>query len=413
MATAVRDEGMITACTPFDEPSVGTILDHGIQIIKIASCSAMDWPLLEVVAKAKKPVVCSTGGLSIYDIDKIVSFLTHRESDFALLHCIGVYPMPNSEANLNFMERMRRRYPYVPIGYSGHEAPDNVDVVKIAVAKGATILERHVGYPTDKIRLNSYSMAAEQVDLWVENALRSREICGDPGGEKRVTQEEIESLLSLKRGVYAARSVRKGATIRQEDVFFAMPCNEEQTTSGEYQESMMASRSYKRNEPICERRTPSLVGSIRDIIHDAKGMLYEANVELGKDFEIELSHHYGMETFRQTGAIIVDLVNREYCKKIIVMLPAQQHPSHHHKIKEETFQLIWGDLEVVLKGTKVLMKPGDKLLVERAASHSFTTRNGAIFEEISTTHVKGDSYYEDERINALDPLKRKSVLENW
>ena len=43
-------------------------------------------------------------------------------------------------------------------------------------------------------------------------------------------------------------------------------------------------------------------------------MLYEANVVLGDDFEIELSHHYGIEHFRQTGALIVNIINREYYK---------------------------------------------------------------------------------------------------
>ena len=65
---------------------------------------------------------------------------------------------------MNFLEKMRRRYPDLHIGWSGHEAPDNLDPVKIAVAKGAKLLERHVGVPTDEITLNGYSMNPEQVE---------------------------------------------------------------------------------------------------------------------------------------------------------------------------------------------------------------------------------------------------------
>ena len=64
-------------------------------------------------------------------------------------------------------------------------------------------------------------------------------------------------------------------------------------------------------------------------------------------------------------------------------------------------------------GKIIQVKPGDKLLVERGTPHSFTSRNGAIFEEISTTHIRDDSYYEDERISSLDPIQRKTVLEDW
>ena len=59
---------MLSMCTPFDEESVGIIVDMGFDAIKVASCSARDWPLLSEVAASGKPVVLSTGGLSLGDI---------------------------------------------------------------------------------------------------------------------------------------------------------------------------------------------------------------------------------------------------------------------------------------------------------------------------------------------------------
>jgi N-acetylneuraminate synthase len=412
---AVKDQGMLSICTPFDEVSVQKCIDHGIEILKVASCSSNDWPLLEAISKTNKPVIISTGGISVYDIDNIVSFFTHKNVDIALMHCIGIYPTPNNMLQLNFISKMIRRYPNIPIGYSGHEEPDNLDAVKIAVSKGATLLERHVGIPSDGFTLNSYSMTPEQTEAWVSSAIIAREISGN-GDNRQVSQAEFESMLSLKRGVYAARDIEQGSVIRREDVFFAMPCFEGQTTScefGQYRATLVASKNYKCNEPITERRQPDIISTVRGIIHDAKGMIYEAGIALGNDFEIELSHHYGIEHFRHTGALIVNLINREYCKKLIVLLSGQKHPNHHHKIKEETFQLIWGDLEVKLNGSIVKMKPGDKLLISRGAWHSFTSKKGAIFEEISTTHKKNDSYYEDEYINNLDPIERKTIIELW
>lgn len=128
-------------------------------------------------------------------------------------------------------------------------------------------------------------------------------------------------------------------------------------------------------------------------------MLFEAGIALGTDFEVELSHHYGMKEFRQTGAIIINIVNREYCKKLVIVLPGQKHPSHLHKIKEETFQLLYGDLEMEINGQKIFMQPGDMQTVLRGQPHSFSSKSGAIFEEISTMHIKGDSYYQDIEIS--------------
>ena len=75
---AIRANGLISIATPFDEASVETCQNLGIQIIKVASCSATDWPLLTAIAQAHKPVIASTGGLDIYDIDNLVSFFQHR-----------------------------------------------------------------------------------------------------------------------------------------------------------------------------------------------------------------------------------------------------------------------------------------------------------------------------------------------
>jgi N-acetylneuraminate synthase len=59
------------------------------------------------------------------------------------------------------------------------------------------------------------------------------------------------------------------------------------------------------------------------------------------------------------------------------------------------------------------LNPGDLLTVEPGVRHSFTSREGAIFEEISTTHIKGDSYYDDPVIAGKDLIERKTRLEEW
>ena len=59
------------------------------------------------------------------------------------------------------------------------------------------------------------------------------------------------------------------------------------------------------------------------------------------------------------------------------------------------------------------LKKGDTLLIQRRDVHSFKTKSGVIFEEISTKHIKGDSYYIDKKIQRADPILRKTVLEDW
>ena len=399
LVDAIRDEGMIAMSTPFDEDGVDWCMDQGLDIIKIASCSSLDWPLLEKAAATRKPLIISTGGKTLSDIDKIYNFFTHKEVEFAFLHCVAEYPAPLDHLQLDFIDRMNRRYRDVTIGYSGHEDPDDNTVPMLAVAKGAKILERHVALPTEQYKIN---------------ALKAKTICATKKeNDKYVSQAEIDSLNSLMRGVYLCHDVKEGEVLSREDVFFAMPCHEKQMSSGDFYEGLMVTRDYKKNEELHEKKQMSETKQARSVIHDAKGLLYEAGIALGEDFEVELSHHYGMQHFRQTGAIIINVINREYCKKLIIVLPGQKHPTHMHKIKEETFQVLYGDLEVVIDGKEKRLKAGDIQTVLRGSEHSFSSEKGAVFEEISTTHVKNDSYYTDPRIKSLDPMERKTYLKKW
>ena len=103
---------------------------------------------------------------------------------------------------------------------------------------------------------------------------------------------------------------------------------------------------------------------------------------------------------------MIDCVNREYCKKILAVLPGQSHPCHYHSRKEETFVVLHGDLKITLNGKESTLYKGDIMTVEREMPHSFSSENGCIFEEISTTHYVNDSFYEDSR-EFVSPRKTK------
>ena len=65
MVDAVREAGMITMATPFDEVSVGKCVEFGVEILKIASSDIKDWGRLDAVGRRGKPVIASAGGASV------------------------------------------------------------------------------------------------------------------------------------------------------------------------------------------------------------------------------------------------------------------------------------------------------------------------------------------------------------
>ena len=75
--------------------------------------------------------------------------------------------------------------------------------------------------------------------------------------------------------------------------------------------------------------------------------------------------------------------------------------------------MLYGDLEVTKEGERKSLTEGDLFLVESEKWHKFATLDGVVFEEISTTHYDGDSFYLDEKINSSRRDTRKSVVRNW
>ena len=121
LKTRIKEAGFLTACTPFDEFSVEKVIEHEFDILKVASASFGDWSLLESIQTWSGPIVFSTAGASVSDIDRVAAYMQNREKDFALMHCVAAYPTPESDLQLNRISKLRARYPEVPIGYSTHE----------------------------------------------------------------------------------------------------------------------------------------------------------------------------------------------------------------------------------------------------------------------------------------------------
>lgn len=416
LVKGVRAQGLMTMCTPFDEESVDVICDMDFDLMKVASCSAKDWPLLEKIADAGKPLVFSTGGLAMNDIDNLSSFFDHRGADFAIMHCVSIYPIPEQHFQLNQISGLRERYPGRVIGWSTHEDPDATLPVAVAVAKGARMFERHVGFETDEIKLNAYSSTPEQLDRWLTAYRHAVAICGE-AERPPAPDEEVAALNDLRRGVFARKPLKAGQKLTRELVYFAMPYEEGQLDSGLWNGELVVRSDLETDDAVPAEKVfrdeDSEATIIKQAVHEVKAMLNRARIPLNSAFTTEYSHHYGIAKFREVGAVLIECVNREYCKKLIVQLPGQHHPSHFHSLKEETFQVLHGTLETEVEGHRHTLQPGETMLIQPGVWHSFWTDTGVIFEEISTTHHNGDSTYRDKAINRRTREERKTIVDHW
>jgi len=411
----IKAHGFLAMCTPFDETSVDRIVEDGFDIVKIASCSFTDWPLLEKIAQTDLPVIGSTAGVRLNDLDNVVAFMRHRDKSFSLMACVAQYPTPREKLQLNQIDVLKARYADLRVGYSTHEDPAETLPVVMAVAKGASIFEKHVGVATERYALNDYSANPAQARAWLEAARQAYAMAGLEGARIEPSAGELEALAGLRRGVFAKRAIKAGERLRDEDVFFAIPCQSAAITANDWSK-------YSQFQATCDIPAKAAVtaentelrqvrAKVRSIVDRVKALLDQSRGVVPGEAELEISHHYGIERFDEFGITMVTVVNRHYCKKLIVVLPGQTHPEQYHEKKEETFHVLHGELELLLDGVKRVCGPGAVVTITPGMRHAFRSQTGAVFEEISSTHFVGDSFYTDPAIGGN--AERKTLLRHW
>ncbi len=131
---------------------------------------------------------------------------------------------------------------------------------------------------------------------------------------------------------------------------------------------------------------------------EIKKALLDAGIVLPKKADIEVVD-FGLDEYDKTGLGIFVKVNEpEYCSKWMVLKPGQTCLFHKHKIKKETFFVMKGTVILSTDDKKITLKPGDSYTLSKGEYHTFTSKKGAVIEEVSTHDDNADNYFKDKRV---------------
>ncbi len=142
----------------------------------------------------------------------------------------------------------------------------------------------------------------------------------------------------------------------------------------------------------------------------ARALIDQSHVVLPKESEVKIYHHKGIENFAEVGAIFISVVQHDYCKFIVVMLKGQTYPVHYHRIKDESYFILHGELKVTIEDETTKLSKGELINVPRRFTHSFSTDTGCVFEEVSTAYLNNDSVYEEAEVANVSKDKKVTVL---
>lgn len=208
------ERDIIPFSTPFDVESAKMLNDLGMALFKIASCDLPDSRLLRCVAGFGKPVILSTGGSTVEEVERGVStILATGNHQLMLMACMLSYPTTDADANLLRVRALREKYPGLIIGLSDHTEPDaHMVIPALSVALGAKVIEKH--YTLDRELTGSghfFSMNPEDLRKMVENVRLAETVLGS--GALGVAAREGPARDSARRSIVAERDIQPGERI--------------------------------------------------------------------------------------------------------------------------------------------------------------------------------------------------------
>lgn len=137
------ERGIEFLSSPFSVEAVELLERVGVARYKVPSGEVTNLPLLDAIARTRKPVLISSGMSSWAELDEAVETIVRHHRHATVLQCTSAYPCPYEDVGLNAMLEMGERY-RLPVGLSDHTLTPYAALA--AVALGASVIEKHLTF---------------------------------------------------------------------------------------------------------------------------------------------------------------------------------------------------------------------------------------------------------------------------
>lgn len=212
--------GVTMFATAFDVSSADFLEKLDIPAYKMASGDLKNIPLLTHVAKFQKPMIISTGGGTMEDVNRAYDAIMPINQQLCILQCTAGYPAEFNEMNLAVITTFRERFPGVTVGLSSHD--NGIAMALAAYMLGARVIEKHFTLNhTMKGTDQAFSLEPIGFRKMVRDIERVKVAIGN--GVKQVYESEKAPIIKMGKKLVAARDLPAGYAIQREDIAVKSP----------------------------------------------------------------------------------------------------------------------------------------------------------------------------------------------
>jgi N-acetylneuraminate synthase/sialic acid synthase len=215
-----RELGVDFFSTAFDVQSADFLQSLDVPAYKIASGDLKSTPLLTHVARMGKPMVISTGGALIDDVQRAYETIMPINQRLVILQCTAGYPAAFEELDLRVIATYRERFAGAVIGFSSHD--NGIAMPVAAYMLGARVVEKHFTL-NRAMKGTDHSFSLEPVGLrkMVRDLERTYKAMGD--GTKKIYDSERAPIIKMGKSLVVARDLPSGHVLTAADIEMKSP----------------------------------------------------------------------------------------------------------------------------------------------------------------------------------------------
>jgi sialic acid synthase len=215
-----RELGVDFFATAFDLASADFLEALSVPAYKIASGDLKSAPLLRHVASFGKPMIVSTGGALLEDVQRAYDMIMPINPQLAILQCTAGYPAAFEELDLRVISTYRERFSDAVIGFSSHD--NGIAMPVAAYMLGARIVEKHFTL-NRAMKGTDHAFSLEPVGLrkMVRDLERTFKAMGD--GTKKIYDSERAPIVKMGKSLVVARNLPSGHMLSAADIVMKSP----------------------------------------------------------------------------------------------------------------------------------------------------------------------------------------------
>jgi len=246
----------------FDTSGLEFLMLKDVKAIKLSSYTITNIPLIRACAKTGRPIIMSTGGALLGEIETAVHEIFKVHNQLTILHCSIQYPTRLEDCNMGVLDTFSHAFPTIRRGFSDHTREIS-DAAVQAVYLGASVIEKHITLdksmkgpdhffalePRELIQLvkdveqaeKRYAMNSFSLDATIYGT-----------SEKQIFEHEKYLRKFAYMSLFTNKDIKKGEQIRREDLSILRPGKKETGLAPEYLDLFSRHRITASHDMECE-----------------------------------------------------------------------------------------------------------------------------------------------------------------